>query len=199
MVAVLCTTPIFCFVTLSETLPPKESLHSQLHTFLERAQDLVLLTGRETEIGSNECAPPVAAIMDEITDDNHDNIPTTFVDPIIKASEGKTTTRSVLRKEEFNVIDLISYMRAYLEAKFRPSAIEQLLEPFAKADPTLVGALIETELQGTSRGDLFNNIVDFDSNGDKFTEIWTKSAHRFWLGLKVGPFLKSVYIRDFSS
>ena len=154
------------------------------------AQDPVLPTSRETQTGSDECAPPVAARMDDITHDNHDNIPTTVVDPTIRACGGKNTTRSVLRKEEFNENDLISYMRSYLEANFRLSAIEQLLEPLAKADPTLVGALIEMELQGISQGDLLNNIVDFDSNGDKVSEIWTTSAHRLWLALKVGRFLE---------
>lgn len=136
------------------------------------------------QTGSDECAPPVAARMDDITHDNHDNIPTTVVDPTIRACGGKNTTRSVLQKEEFNENDLISYMRSYLKGNFRLSAIEQLLESLAKADPTLVGALIETELQGTSQGDLLNNIVDFDSNGDKVSEMWTTSAHRLWLALK---------------
>jgi hypothetical protein len=53
-----------------------------------------------------------------------------------------------------------------------------------------MGALIEMELQRTSQADLLNNVVDFDFNGDKVSEIWTTSAHRFWLALKVGPFLE---------
>jgi hypothetical protein len=103
------------------------------------AQDLVLPTGRETETGSNECASPVAARRDEITHDSHDNIPTTMINSTVRACEGKATNRSLLRKEEFSDIDLISSMHSYLEANFRPSAIEQLLKPLAKADRTLDG------------------------------------------------------------
>jgi hypothetical protein len=146
------------------------------------AQDPVLPTAWEMQTSSYDSVS--AAGADDATHDNH-KILATNVDQTIRPPTGNNTTQLLLPTEEFKQSDLSSYLRSYLEASPRPSATEQLLGPLARVDPILIEPTIETELQGISKGKLVNKIMDFDSNGDKLSEVSTKSAQRLWSALKV--------------
>jgi hypothetical protein len=150
-------------------------------------QDLVLPTAGEMPTVSYDSASAAGA------DEAHDNhkILAIDVDPAIRTPTEKNPTQLVLPTEEFKQSDLSSYLRSYLEAGFRPSATEQLLGPLDRIDPILIELTIETELQEISNGKLVNKIMDFDSNGDKLSEVSTKSAQRLWLALKVRLLFKA--------
>jgi hypothetical protein len=150
-------------------------------------QDLVVLTAWEMPTASKDCAS--AAGVHDASDDNH-KILATDVDRTVKAQTEKNEIQLVLPSEEFKQSDLSSYLRSYLEAGLRPSATEQLLGPLAIIDPIMIETTIETELQEISKGKLINKIMGFDSNGDKLSEVSTKSAQRLWSALKVGFFSK---------
>jgi hypothetical protein len=149
------------------------------------AQDPVLPIAGEAQKVFSKSVPAAAAGAEDATPDNHENIPATDVDQTIKAHQGKNTTQLLLPTEEFKQSDLISHLRSYLEASFRPSATEQLLGPLIKVDPILLKASVETELEVIPKGRAINKIVDFDFNGNKILEVSTNSAHRLWLALKV--------------
>ena len=145
-------------------------------------QDLVVPTAGEMPTASHDSAS--AAGAHDASDDNH-KILATDVDPTIRPRTEKNTTQLVLPTEEFKQSDLSSYLRSYLEAGFRPSATEQLLGPLAKIDPIMIEPTIDTELQEISKGKLINKIMEFDSNGEKLSEVSTQSAQRLWSTLKV--------------
>jgi hypothetical protein len=145
-------------------------------------QDLVVPTAGEMATGSHDSASGAGA--HDASDDNH-KIPATDVDPTISPRTENNTTQLVLPTEEFKQSDLSSYLCSYLEAGFRPTATEQLLGPLAKIDPIMIKPTIETEFQEISKGKLINKIMEFDCNGDKLSEVSTKSAQRLWSTLKV--------------
>jgi hypothetical protein len=151
-------------------------------------QVLVVPTAGEVPTVSHDSAS--AAGVHDASDDNH-KILATDVDPTAKAQTEKNATQLVLPSEEFKQSDLSSYLRSYLEAGFRSSATEQLLGPLAKMDPILIDAEIETQLQEISEGKPINKIIDFDSNGDKLSEVSTKEAQRFWSAVKVRLFFEA--------
>jgi hypothetical protein len=151
-------------------------------------QDLVVPTAGEMPTASHDSAS--AAGAHDASDDNH-KILATDVDPTIRPRTEKNTSQLVLPTEEFKQSDLSSYLHSYLEAGFRPSATEQLLGPLARIDPIMIEPTIETELQEISKGKLINKIMDFDSNGDKLSEVSTKSVQQLWSALKVRLLFKA--------